>query len=126
MHKLLNEARQPTLDAQNLRKLARDVCPDAVESFAANYTDHLPGRVDRVVRTVGDRNLERAMDATLSLKTASSLVGALRMTQLCRELELALASEDLPEAGIAAHEISLHLPDLQEALVGRPALEPEL
>ena len=59
------------------------------------------------------------MDTLLSLKTTSWLAGALRMNQLCRELELALALADVAAVATIVQDIEQHLPPLQEALAGR-------
>jgi hypothetical protein len=61
-----------------------------------------------------------AIDASLSLKTTSWLAGALRMNQLCRELELALALADAAAVASIVRDIEHHLPRLQDALASRP------
>ncbi|UKA54667.1 hypothetical protein LFT45_01515 [Arthrobacter sp. FW305-BF8] len=76
----------------------------------------LPGFVEQIVCTVRARDRDLALDASLNLKTKSWLVGALRMNQLCSELELALALGDWAAASAVARDIELHLPRLQKAL----------
>lgn len=118
---------RPTLDVQHLQKLAEEASPEAADIFAGNYADLLPERVERIIRTVSFRNRETAIDALLSLKSASWLAGALRMNQLCREMELALTLADQAAAISIGQDIELHLPRLQDALCGRSrlALEPD-
>jgi HPt (histidine-containing phosphotransfer) domain-containing protein len=60
-----------------------------------------------------------ALDAALSLRTASSMAGALQMSHLCAQLEKALVVADLASAAGVALDIDLHLPELQEALASR-------
>ncbi|MFE4837640.1 hypothetical protein ACFRAU_23525 [Arthrobacter sp. NPDC056691] len=110
----------PTLDVQHLRDLAKDCSTAAAEAFADNYTALLTVRVDRIIRSIGVGHREMAMDATLSLRTASSMAGALQMSHLCTQLEEALVDADLAAAAVVARDIDLHLPELQEALASRP------
>lgn len=119
-HRLRSERPKPALDAQHLEKLAEESSWEVAESFITEYTALLPRRVDRIVRTVTVRDRNIAMDALLSLKTTSWLAGALRMNQLCRELELALALADVAAVATIVQDIEQHLPNLQEALADRP------
>jgi HPt (histidine-containing phosphotransfer) domain-containing protein len=121
--KQLGEEVKPTLDAQHLQKLVGQASLEAAESFTADYMALLPRFVERIVRTVGARDRDLALDASLNLKTKSWLVGALRMNQLCGELELTLALGDWAVATAVARDIELHLPRLQKALQGGPHLE---
>lgn len=107
-----------TLDEQHLQKLAEDASVEAAEAFIADYVALLPRVVERIVHTVGSRDRNLALDASLNLKTKSWLVGALKMNQLCSELELALALADWAAAAAVARDIELHLPRLQKALQG--------
>ena len=119
-HRPQAEAPPPTLDGQHLRNLAEECSTAAAEAFADNYTALLPQRVDRIIRSVGVGHREMALDAALSLRTASSMAGALQMSHLCTQLEKALVVADLAAAAGVARDIDLHLPELQEALASRP------
>jgi hypothetical protein len=119
-HELRSERPKPALDAQHLEKLAEESSWEVAESFAMEYTALLPRRVDRIVRIVTVRDRNTAMDASLSLKTTSWLAGALRMNQLCRELDLAMALADVAAVAAIVQDIEQHLPGLQEALAVRP------
>jgi hypothetical protein len=118
-HRPQAETPEPALDAQHLRNLAEECSTAAAEAFADNYTALLTQRVDRIIRSVGVGHREVALDAALSLGTASSMAGALQMSRLCRQLENALVAADLAAAAGVARDIDLHLPELQEALAGR-------
>ncbi len=121
-HRLMAEASEPTLDGQYLRRLAEVCSPAAADSFADNYRALLRQRVDRIIRTIGVGDRGKAVDAALSLQTASAMAGALRMSHLCAKLEKALVAADLTAAAGTAREIDVHLPELQGALLGRPRL----
>lgn len=120
MHKLLTEKPKVTLDSQHLLHLAEQAALEVAESFATDFTSTLPRRVERVMHAVSVRDRDLAMSASLNLKATSWLAGALRMNQLCRELELALALANWAAATSVAHAIQLHLPRLQDALACRP------
>ncbi|MFE4541108.1 hypothetical protein [Arthrobacter sp. NPDC056727] len=109
---------------QHLQKLVEEASLEAAESLAADFMARLPRFVERIVHTVGAQDGDLALDASLNLKSKSWLVGALRMNQLCSELELALALGDWGTASAVARDIQLHLPRLQKALRAgpRPAL----
>jgi HPt (histidine-containing phosphotransfer) domain-containing protein len=74
------------------------------------------------VRTVGAQDNDLVLNAARRLKTKSWLIGALRMNQLCGELELALALADWDAAAAVARDIELHFPHLQKALGDVPEL----
>jgi hypothetical protein len=116
--KQLDVGVKPTLDQRHLQKLAEDVSVEAAEAYIADYVALLPRAVERILRTVGSRDRNLALDASLNLKSKSWLVGALKMNQLCGELELALALADWAAAAAVARDIELHLPRLQKALQG--------
>lgn len=111
-----------TLDVQHLEKLVGQASLEAAESFTAAYLALLPRFVEQIVCTVGARDRDLALDASLNLKSKSWLVGALRMNQLCSRLELAMALRDWATATAVARDLELHLPRLQKALQGRPQL----
>lgn len=119
MHKRPAETPEPALDAQHLQRLSEQSSVQIAESFATDYAVLLPRRVEQIARAVSVRDLDMAVNATLSLKTTSWLTGALRMNQLCWELELALALADWAAATSLALDIELHLPRLRDALAGR-------
>jgi hypothetical protein len=118
----VGEGAKPTLDVQHLQKLMSQTSLEAAELISADYMTHLPRFVEPIVRAVGARDGDLALDASRNLKTKSWLVGALRMNQLCTELELALALADWATAPTVARDIELHLPRLQKALTAIPDL----
>ncbi|MDQ0212103.1 signal peptidase I [Arthrobacter bambusae] len=109
----------PAFDRRPLKRLAREMkSKEAAEKFAAAYARLLPQRVDKISHALssGDSNL--AMDAVLSLKTSSSMVGALRMEQHCVRLEHALVMTDHTAAIQAGELVREHQPQLEKALGG--------
>ncbi|MFE4198369.1 Hpt domain-containing protein [Paenarthrobacter sp. NPDC056912] len=61
-----------------------------ISAFVRNYVALLPWRVSRLHRALENLDLEDAMDAVLSLKTSSQMVGAVCMDRLATELEISI------------------------------------
>ena len=84
------ESAQPLLDPEVLDKFREDLDEFEVWSaFVQNFLNALPLRIEtlRLALTTGDP--VGAMDAVLSLKTASQMVGASRLSVLAHALEVA-------------------------------------
>ncbi|MCZ9884233.1 signal peptidase I [Arthrobacter sp. B2a2-09] len=112
----------PAFDRRPLKRLAREMkSKEAAEKFAAAYARLLPQRVDKISHALSTGNSDLAMDAVLSLKTSSSMVGALRMEQHCVRLERALVMTDHSAAVQAGEEVRQHQPQLEKALGGHTA-----
>jgi hypothetical protein len=89
------------LDHRALDRLADELGDRAfVADFAGRYRALLHGRVERMTRAVSRRDVESAMDATLSLKVASLAVGAIGLAALALEVESHLRVPDLATAAL--------------------------
>lgn len=104
------------LDDQRLRKMAEDTTRAVAEQFATDYHRMLPGRILRIGDAVRTGDREAALDAALSLKTSSALIGALRMELICARLQQAIERADSHEAEKALQEARHHHPQLAAAL----------
>ena len=118
----VGQGSKPTLDVQHLQKLTEEASLAAAESYAAEFVTLLPRIGGLIVRAVVARDWNLVLDASRNLKSKSWLVGALRLNQLCTELELAVALADSTTATAVARDIELHLPRLHKALTGGPEL----
>jgi HPt (histidine-containing phosphotransfer) domain-containing protein len=103
-----DDAGRPLVDPSVLDRLRDELAEDAgyCNVFVGNFIDYLPIRIGRlrVALTTGD--LPGAVDAVLSLKTSSQMVGAERLAGLAIELERSIR-EDSPH-----NEPSVSLPQL--------------
>jgi HPt (histidine-containing phosphotransfer) domain-containing protein len=77
----------PVYDPVQLMSLAEQVGDNAAQAFLDQYLGMLPERLARIRSSISEGDLEAAMDATLSLKVSSAMVGARRLAGCCRELE---------------------------------------
>ncbi|MDI2036711.1 Hpt domain-containing protein [Paenarthrobacter nitroguajacolicus] len=64
--------------------------PGIITAFVRNYVALLPWRVSRLHRALANLDIDDAMDAVLSLKTSSHMVGAICMNRLATELEMGI------------------------------------
>ena len=87
----------PLLDPAVLERLRTELDDDdgVWKVFVQNFIEHLPHRTEklRLALTTGD--LTGAMDAVLSLKTSSQMVGAERLAGLAMDLERSLRRESV-------------------------------
>jgi len=83
--------------------------PGIISTFVRTYIQLLPWRVGRLYHALEKQDIEDAMDAVLSLKTSSHMVGAICMNRLATELELSIrllaASDHLDELAPQVQEI---------------------
>jgi hypothetical protein len=112
----VGQGSKPTLDVQHLQKLTEEASLAAAETYTTEFVTLLPRIGGLIVRAVVARDWNLVLDASRNLKSKSWLVGALRLNQLCTELELAVALADSTTATAVARDIELHLPRLQKAL----------
>ncbi len=84
------ETSQPLLDHKVLDKLREDLDEFEVwRVFVQNFITALPLRIENLRLTLTTGDTAGAMDAVLSLKSASQMVGAGRLASLAYGLELA-------------------------------------
>lgn len=87
----------PLLDPDVLDRLRTELEDDdgVWKVFVQNFIENLPHRTEKLRLTLTTGDLAGAMDAVLSLKTSSQMVGAERLAGLAMELEHALRHETL-------------------------------
>lgn len=85
-------ASQPYVDPSVLQTLRCELEPDPeyCTVFVNSYIQQLPRRLDRLRHAVEAMDLDAALDAVLSVKTSSMMVGAAYLSTLAYELETIL------------------------------------
>ena len=130
-------ASQPYVDPAVLQTLRCELEPDPdyCVVFVNSYIQQLPRRLDRLRHAVEAMDLDAAMDAVLSVKTSSQMVGAAYLGMLADELETILrhlgdppgdprrAAGVTPVGSFGKHG-RLHGPDGGRALRRRSGLSP--
>jgi HPt (histidine-containing phosphotransfer) domain-containing protein len=89
----------PLVDLEALAQLEHQL-DDATpaRAFARDYIAYFQDRYLRLVRAVGNHDLADAMDAVLSLRNSSHMVGAARLSAMAAGFESAVTSADIESA----------------------------
>jgi hypothetical protein len=88
-----------SFDPSALDRLALDVADRPfMVTFAHTYRRLLPQRVRRLVTAISEGDLDGALDATLSLRVASAIVGAHELVEMASHLEDRIRTGDLAGA----------------------------
>jgi HPt (histidine-containing phosphotransfer) domain-containing protein len=89
------------LDPAVLEELEKDVgAPEVARKFATDYAGMWVRRQNRIAASVQREDQAAALDAVISLKVASAMVGGSRLAHLAAALEAVLRLGDL-QAGAA-------------------------
>jgi hypothetical protein len=100
-----------------LLRLADDIESESVAvGYAAAFLEMLPARTKRILATVRGGDTAAAVDAILSLKVCSHMVGGFVLEQSCRALEKCLSDGDPSSAVIAAQHVAKEAHALRLAL----------
>lgn len=95
----------PDFDPAALMSLAHEAGEPAAQRFLDDYLGLLPRRHARILRTLSSVELEDAMDAVLSLKGSSTIVGAAGLSIYCQHLQDQLKSGNFPDLAQTAVEL---------------------
>jgi HPt (histidine-containing phosphotransfer) domain-containing protein len=97
----------PLVDPAALQDLGAQLdSPAVAKGFARDYTKMWDQRYQTLASALERGDLARSMDAVLSLKTSSAMVGGLRLAQLAGELENALRAGDMGHALALLREVA--------------------
>jgi hypothetical protein len=95
------------VDPLVLQELEEDLGrPDLATNFAKDYVVMWERRERRLIASVQEEDLTAALDAVISLKVSSAMVGALRLAFLAQTLEARVRSGDI--SGGIVRELSVH------------------
>ncbi|MGM9472581.1 Hpt domain-containing protein [Pseudarthrobacter sp. YS3] len=90
-----DDAGRPLVDQSVLDRLRVELDEDEGYStvFVGNFIGYLPVRIDRLRLALTTGDLDGSVDAILSLKTSSQMVGAERLAGLAMTLERCIREE---------------------------------
>lgn len=99
----------PLLDGAVLEELGEQLGrPDMAWNFARDYASMWGPRYRRLVASVERGDLVAALDAVLSLKVSSAMVGGLRLAHLAQMLEATVRKGDLRDGAALLAVIAAH------------------
>ena len=97
----------PLVDPGALQDLGEQVNSATVaRGFARDYAQLWEQRYESLSASLARRDQAAALDAVLSVKTSSSMVGGLRLAQLASEMELLIRAGNLAEAAGRLGEVA--------------------
>jgi hypothetical protein len=121
--------RRALFDPQVIHALAIEVGTDLAFGFLSDYFDLLPRRKDRIINAIRDNDPDAAMDAILSLKITSAMVGAHDAEDRCRVMQSLIATGHLeaadPEATALGTSIDTLITDAARIFASFPPHLPE-
>lgn len=115
---IVPEESLPVYDPLKLMELADEAGDTVAQRFINEYLALLPHRQDRILAKLAVGDDETAMDAVLSLKTTSAMVGAVRLSGYCQHLQDQMALGNVAEAAEGAAELGVLISDLVRAVNG--------
>jgi CheY-like chemotaxis protein len=107
------------LDAKALdtiRALRRPGAPDPLLKVLRMYLDSSPKLITTIKQAAAGQDSEAIRKAVHALKSASANVGALKLAQLCKEVELAAKTGTLRSEGAQIEAITREYDRVQEAI----------
>lgn len=97
----------PLVDPSALQELGSQLdSPAVAKGFARDYTNMWDRRYRSLASSLDSGDDAAAMDAVLSLKTSSAMVGGVRLAELARELEAAIRVGDADLARLLLREVA--------------------
>lgn len=97
----------PLLDPSALRELGSQLdSPAVAKGFARDYANMWDRRYQALAISLDSGDDAAALNAVLSLKTSSAMVGGVRLAELARELEDAIRVRDPDRARLLLHEVA--------------------
>ena len=101
------DAAPPLVDPSALQELGSQLdSPAVAQGFARDYTNRWDRRYQSLARSLDSGDEAAALDAVLSLKTSSAMVGGVRLAELARELEDAIRVRDASLARQLLQEVA--------------------
>ena len=97
----------PLVDHAALQELGSQLdSPAVAQGFARDYTNMWDRRYQSLASSLDSGDEAAALDAVLSLKTSSAMVGGVRLAELARELEDAIRVGDAERTRLLLREIA--------------------
>ncbi|MBT2550981.1 hypothetical protein [Arthrobacter sp. ISL-65] len=99
----------PVLDDGALQDLKDDAGEAAAQAFIEDYLLLLLARGLKIFKTLRRGDPAERLDAVLSLRASSEMVGAVRLAAYCCDIEKALKNGQSPDVGSVQKELSTQI-----------------
>lgn len=106
------------LDPEPLRQLAALAKPEVIQRMIRTFVDSTRSRIEQLTTAAAKGDLATVRFEAHTLKSSSAAVGALRLSNLCLELEQLIdeSAGDLPEVTAISASIEAEFESLLPAL----------
>ncbi len=112
----LNEAIDRTVLA-SLRELQDEGDPDIIAEVGGLFVEHSPGKVKAILQAVEDGDAKGLQMAAHSLKSSSAYVGAMRLSEMSKELEMMGRAKAMDGAKEKAERLNAEYKRVKTALL---------
>ncbi|MBT2594435.1 Hpt domain-containing protein [Arthrobacter sp. ISL-72] len=103
------DAELPLVDLAVLQDLSDQLAHPAVaQNFARDYATLWSQRYQKLAAAVDRQDVAAALDAVISMKIASAMVGGLRLARLAEQLEGFIRNGDLQNGHALIAAVELH------------------
>jgi HPt (histidine-containing phosphotransfer) domain-containing protein len=106
---LTEEELPQVLDTDTFQALTDEVGEDVARAFLDEYLTMLPARAAKIFKGLAGNDLEPTLEAIISLKASSAMVGAFRLEAYCSDLERALKLGRAPDQGAIRAVLSANM-----------------
>jgi len=90
----------------SLRELQDDGDPDIIAEVGGLFLEHSPQKIAAILKAVENGDAKGLQTAAHSLKSSSAYVGAMRLSELSRELEMMGRSQVMDGAEVKAERLN--------------------
>lgn len=109
----------PVYDPVQLMELAHQAGEITTQRFLHDYLGLLPRRQERILEELANGDVEEAMDAILSLRVTSAMVGALRLSAYCQHLQDQLTRGNIADMSDVTTELAVLVAAFVRAVNGK-------
>jgi HPt (histidine-containing phosphotransfer) domain-containing protein len=104
------------LDMTVIDQMTQDLGPDATMEFLEMFQTYAPEGMSGFQAAVADRNVGGVVHFSHDLKNSAATMGLMRLSCLCRDIEMAADDDKLEEAIDLAKELPLTMAQALQAL----------
>ena len=115
MGKTISESLDPSV-MDRIKSLQRPGGPDIITKVLTTYLNNTPKFLNDLQEGASKQDSTRIRRAAHTLKSSSASIGAIRLADLCRELEEQAKADDLTQADTYIHTINAEYQSVNPAL----------
>lgn len=99
-----------------LRALQREGKPDIVAKVIRQYFEHTPALLDSMQEFASQKDSDGLQRAAHSLKSSSANLGAMKLAELCKDIEEKARANDIDRIGVEVEDAHMEYEKVKDAL----------